>query len=58
MASHPVLLLILAVVGIVLFTIFYLNTAATWGITLRDKHDRLTSAEWLDRMEREAHDAD
>ncbi len=56
-ASHAVLLLGLAFLAIVLFSMFFLTTAASWGAGSKERGERLTLAEWMERTTREDDDA-
>ena len=56
MSSHPVVMLGLAVLGIFLFSIFFLNSAA-WRVSPDDQDGRMTLAEWMERVASEDDDA-
>lgn len=56
MSSHPALMLGLAVLGIFLFSIFFLNSAAAWRVSPDDQNGRMTLAEWMERTS--GHDDD
>lgn len=57
MSSHPVVMLVLAVLGTFLFSILFLNSAAAWRFSPDDQERRMTLAEWMERVAGEDDDA-
>lgn len=57
MTSHAVLTLGPAFLGIILFSIFFLNTSTPWRVNIDEQNGRMTLAEWMERTAHENDDA-